>query len=82
VCVCVLRLLLLQNSNPFITHTMAILYYMMYYYLQYGYTPIHLASNDGHVQVVEKLISSGADVNVVNKVSVNRVCVNYYYYTL
>ena len=43
---------------------------MMYYYLQDGDTPIHLASSDGHVEVVEKLISSGADVNVVDKVSV------------
>jgi len=41
------------------------------YFLQDGDTPIHLASSNGHVQVVEKLISSGADVNVVNEVSVN-----------
>ena len=40
------------------------------YFLQNGYTPIHLASSDGHIQVVEKLISSGADVNVINKVSI------------
>ena len=42
---------------------------MLYTSLQDGYTPIHLASINGHVQVVEKLISSGADVNLVNKVS-------------
>ena len=41
------------------------------YFLQDIDTPIHLASRGGHVEVVEKLISSGADVNVVNKVSVN-----------
>jgi len=41
------------------------------YFLQDGYTLIHLASSDGHVQVVEKLISLGADVNVVDEVSVN-----------
>ena len=41
------------------------------YFLQNSYTLIHLASRDGHIQVVEKLISSGTDVNVVNKVSVN-----------
>ena len=58
-------------------HTIAILYYMICYFLQDGDTPIHLASSGGHVEVVEKLISSGADVNVVNKVSVNRVCVDY-----
>ena len=45
---------------------------MICYFLQDGYTPIHLAlSLDGHVQVVEKLISLGADVNVADEVSVN-----------
>jgi len=46
-------------------------YYMICYFLQGGDTPIHVASRCGYVEVVEKLISSGADVNVVNKVSVN-----------
>ena len=50
---------------------------MICYFLQDGDTPIHLASSGGHVKVVEKLISSGADVNVVNKVSVDRVYGNY-----
>ena len=49
---------------------MAILYFMICYFLQDGDTPIHLALRYGHVEVVEKLISSGADVNVVDKVSV------------
>ena len=44
---------------------------MMCYFLQDGYTPIHLALIHGHVEVVEKLISSGVDVSVVNEVSVN-----------
>ena len=44
---------------------------MICYYLQNGNTPIHLALRYGHVEVVEKLISSGADVNAVDKVSVN-----------
>jgi len=44
---------------------------MICYYLQDEDTPIHLASRRGHVEVVEKLISSEADVNVVNRVSVN-----------
>ena len=43
---------------------------LLCYFLQYGGTPIYLASRYGHVQVVEKLISSGADVNVVDEVSV------------
>ena len=44
---------------------------MICYFLQYKDVPIHLASRGGHVEVVEKLLSSGADVNVVNEVSVN-----------
>ena len=44
---------------------------MICYFLQDGDTPIHLASRYGHVQVVEKLISLGANVNVVDKVSVS-----------
>jgi len=43
---------------------------MICYFLQDGHTPIHFASRDGHVEVVEKLISSGANVNVVDEVSV------------
>jgi len=43
---------------------------MICYFLQDGDTPIHLALH-GHPKVVEKLISSGADVSVVGKVSVN-----------
>ena len=53
-----------------VLHTIAVLYYMICYFLQYGDTPIHLASISGHVGVVEKLISSGANVHVVDKVSV------------
>ena len=41
------------------------------YFLQDSTTLIHLASSDGQVELVEKLISSGADVNVVCEVSVN-----------
>ena len=47
------------------------LYYMICYFLQNGDTPIHLASIHGYVQVVKKLINSGAYVNVVDEVSVN-----------
>jgi len=50
--------------------TNAPLYCVICYFLQIGHTPIHLASSGGHVEVVEKLISSGANVNVVDEVSV------------
>ena len=55
---------------------------MICYFLQYGDTPIHLALRYGHVEVVEKLISSGANVNVVDKVSVMYYSVTHYSYTV
>ena len=41
------------------------------YILQDSYTVIHLASSDGQVELVETLMSSGVDINIVDKVSVN-----------
>ena len=41
------------------------------FFAQNEYTPIHLASKHDHVQVVEKLMSLGANVNAVTKVSVS-----------
>ena len=37
--------------------------------VQDGYTPLHIAAQNGHVEVVETLIKSGADISVVEKVS-------------
>ena len=42
--------------------------YVFAYLLQYRSRPIHYASGNGQVQVVEKLISLGADVNVADEV--------------
>ena len=39
-------------------------------YLQDGVTPLYWAARDGHIEVVRHLISSGADVNKADKVSV------------
>ena len=39
------------------------------YPLQYGHTPLHLASSGGHTAYVECLLSiPGIDVNIKNKV--------------
>ena len=35
--------------------------------IEFGYTPLHIASLDGHVEVVEALIEQGDDVVDVNK---------------
>ena len=37
--------------------------------MQNGATPLHLASENGHVEVVGTLIKSGTDINVVDEVS-------------
>ena len=37
--------------------------------LQWGKTPLYVASEHGHVKVVELLITVGANVNIVTKVS-------------
>ena len=57
-------------------HTSCIIEYIeltviLSYFLQDSYTLIHLALSDGQVELVEKLITLGADVNAVNEVSVN-----------
>ena len=39
-------------------------------YLQYGQTPLHLAAEKGHLEVVRHLLSSGDDVNKADNVSV------------
>ena len=40
------------------------------YPLQYGYTPIHLATKEGHTACVEHLLSTpGIDVNIKGEVS-------------
>ena len=51
--------------------TFFISYFVICYFLQYEDTPIHLASSYGHLEVVEKLISLGADINVADEVSAN-----------
>ena len=41
-------------------------------YLQDGQTPLHRAAENGHIEVVRHLVSSGADVNKADEVSVRR----------
>ena len=44
---------------------------MKCYFLQDGNAPIHLAIRRDHIELVEQLISLRADVDVVDKVSVD-----------
>ena len=41
---------------------------MMTFILQDGMSPLHLASNEGHLDTVKVLIEAGANVNQANKV--------------
>ena len=43
--------------------------------VQNGYTPLHVAVHNGHVEVIETLISSGGDINVVGKVRAQLITV-------
>ena len=37
--------------------------------LQYGWTALHLACNNGHVEVVKLLMSNNADISATDDVS-------------
>ena len=47
-------------------------------YSQDGLTPLHLASEKGHVGVVELLIEAGADAEIENKVLFIQMAYNSY----
>ena len=51
-------------------------YIVLYHLLQDGTTPLFLASQEGHKDIVEVLLNHGAEVDLPNKVS---VCVSYHY---
>ena len=44
---------------------------MMTFVLQDGWTPLYIASNRGHLDIVKTLIEAGANVNQTNKVSLS-----------
>ena len=45
------------------------------YLLQYNQTVLHWAASSGHLDIVQKLIASGADVKATNMVSVRKLVV-------
>ena len=42
---------------------------LMGFVLQDGLSPLHMASQEGHLDVVKALIEAGANINQANKVS-------------
>ncbi len=42
---------------------------------QDGGTPLHIASQNGHLEVIEALLAKGADVEAKKNVSIARACV-------
>ena len=44
---------------------------LMGFVLQDGLSPLHMASQEGHLDVVKTIIAAGANINEANKVSTN-----------
>ena len=53
-----------------------LVFVVIYDILQWGETPLHLASRHNNDKIVQVLIQSGADVNIVNIVSYYHACTN------
>ena len=63
----------------FCTHLLIVMnyvYIVLLHSLQDGDTPLILASQEGHKDIVEVLLKYGAEMDLPNKVS---VCVSYHY---
>ena len=58
-----------NSANKVNTTNYMIISVAMSLSLQVGYTPLHTAARNGHIQVAELLISRGADKNSLDNVS-------------
>ena len=50
-----------------ITPSFLLIYFSVYYFLQDGNTPLHIACEKGHESTVLVLLENGADLNLQNK---------------
>ena len=65
---------ILEHSPPLVQPLV-----MMTFVLQYGWSPLHKASDKGHLDIVKTLIEAGANVNQATKVQcVGRLLVTHY----
>ncbi len=56
-----------------ITPSFLLIYFSVYYFLQYGYTPLHRACQKGHESTVLVLLQNKADPNLQTEVTSRRM---------
>ena len=58
-----------------ITPSFLLIYFSVYYFLQYGQTPLHIACWNGHESTVLVLLQNGANPNLQSKVTSRRMMI-------
>ena len=58
----------MEQNLIFITKSITLIIYCCLFICGHQdlYSPLHLASKGGHIEVIETLVEAGGDVNVVN----------------
>ena len=58
-----------------ITPSFLLIYFSVYYFLQFGWTPLQIACLIGHESTVLVLLQNGADINLQTKVTSRRMMI-------
>ena len=58
-----------------ITPSFLLIYFSVYYFLQFGWTPLHEACRKGHESTVLVLLENGANPNLQNEVTSRRMMI-------
>ena len=58
-----------------ITPSFLLIYFSVYYFLQFGWTPLHTACGNGHESTVLVLLQNGADQNLQTEVTSRRMMI-------